>query len=385
MYYRMTMVAALAGLTLGCTQQPAPQPSASSSPMAAITPRPAAPDWSPQVKAQAEALVAARKDGKFDYKSLSLKENGPAFVYLASTSDDPQVVSGALQGIEKIYSANKASDHYLLADEKVDQAILKALNSSDKSILYYGLRAAGDALGKEPNKDVEAKLVVIAGTSPELGARLEAVDALSRADGFDSDPAILDVYIKAMNDEAPVASTALFRRTFSMGRAPQAEELKKTAVALLKHKDPGVRGRAADFVAELYSSDPDFIIATIGPMTKDKDPFVRSSAAGALARSRDMRAVDLLIDLVDDKKKNTYDIKYPNLLGKMETVHHDGSAWSRVDDAALYALKSLTYSLGEGKRFVYDKIDYKKVDADIAAAAKRAKAWYQEFKKTAKK
>lgn len=385
MYYKMTMVAALATLAMGCNQQPAPQPSASTSPVAAVTATPQVADWSPEVKAQAEALLAARKDGKFDYKSLSAKDNGPAFVYLASTSDDPQVVSGALQGIEKIYSPNKASDHYLLADDKVDQAILKALNSSDKSILYYGLRASGDALGKEPNKEVEAKLVEIAGTSPELGARLEAVDALSRATGFDTDPAVMEVYLKALNDEAPVASTALFRRTYSMSKSDKGEELKKTAVALLKHKDPGVRGRAVDFVAALYAQEPEFILTTIGPMAKDKDPFVRSSAAGALALTRDMRAADILITMVDDHEKNTYDIKYPNLLGKMETVHHDGSAWSRVDDAALYALKSLTYTLGEGKRFVYDKIDYKKIDADIAASAKKAKAWYQEFKKTAKK
>lgn len=85
--------------------------------------------------------------------------------------------------------------------------------------------------------------------------------------------------------------------------------------------------------------------------------------------------------LLDDTEKNVYDIRFENLLGRQDTVHHDGSAWSRVDDAALWALQSMSRSL-DGAKFDYGKIDHKKVDEDIAKEKARAREWFEANKGT---
>jgi HEAT repeat protein len=373
-------------LNFGCTGAPAPvtSPTAAATPIAAVsTPvevsTPSA--VSPEVQAKAEELLAGRKDGRLDYKQLSVKENGPAFVHLAQTSDDSLVLVGALKGIGNTYHSDKEYPKSNKADASVDEAILRNLRSKDKAVLHQAILSSKRTLGKEPNPEVVGILIEFVESHPEVGARYESLDALNAVDNLDKDPKILDAFLKAMKDDAPIASLALFRRKFGFKRGERAEEMKATTTTLLSHKDPGVRGRAIDAFADFHPDDEAKILEKAEPMLKDANPFVRASAVGALSKVQDPKAVHLIMTLVDDTEKNTYDIKFKNLLGQTETVHHDGSAWSRVNDAALYALRSQTSRKPEGEKFVYDKIDHKQVDQDIAAQAQKAKDWYVEFKK----
>lgn len=383
-------IGALLVASVGCSQPPSaqdsPTPAATAAATATATPAAAVPpaEFSDEVKKQAEELVASREKGHFPYKQLSVKENGPAFVYLATTSDDPEIVSEALRGMEKTYTANKAYKKTNKADETVDAAILKALNSDNKSILYYGLEASGDALGDEPNQQVLAKLLEIATSHPELGARVEAVDAMIGVKDPAHNPEVFKAFVKALQDDAPVASMALFRSGYAFVRADTDGEMKKVIDGLIKHEDPGVRGRAVEAFRNFHDGENDLLIETLTPLLKDKNSFVRSVAVGELARVKDPRAIDLIVTLLDDKEKNTYDIKYTNLLGKPDSIHHDGSAWSRVDDATLRALDSASNSQPKDEQFEYDKIDYKKVDEDIAAQVKKAKDWYAKYKASKK-
>ena len=74
-----------------------------------------------------------------------------------------------------------------------------------------------------------------------------------------------------------------------------------------------------------------------------------------------------------------YSIKFPSLSGLQKSVNHDGSAWSRVDDAVLRALEGMTRAMKD-KRFKYGKINYKQVDADIAREVANAQKWYEANK-----
>ncbi len=77
-------------------------------------------------------------------------------------------------------------------------------------------------------------------------------------------------------------------------------------------------------------------------------------------------------------ERNTYDIDgYTELDGSRGRTHHDGSAWSRVADAALYALKR--YSMRLGERFDYD-VSYQTVEEDLQSAAGKAREWYDSVK-----
>jgi HEAT repeat protein len=152
-------------------------------------------------------------------------------------------------------------------------------------------------------------------------------------------------------------------------------------VELLKHKDPGVRGRAADTLASMAGPDEakrDELAKAILPLLGDENPYTKSAACSALAWLRHQPAIHRIIELVDDDTKNTYDIRdFNELNGNAGWVHHDGSAWSQVSDAALYALKSLSHETGE--KFDY-KVDAKKVDDDLKKGASDAKAWYAKVK-----
>lgn len=368
---------------VGCNPSPAPAPpSPSSTPSAVTLETPSVSEWRPEVVAQAEQLLAGRKEGKFAPQDLNTKESGPAFVYLALTSDDPQIVGSALEGVEKTYNPSRETDSSNRSDSRVVEAILKGLNSSDGFVLHYALKAAPDALGQEPNTEVTAKLVEIGNTHPAIGARIEVLNALATATGYEKNPDIVALFIKALKDEPAVADTALFRRSFGFTKAEKAEEMKAAVDGLLSHEDPGVRGRAIEPAWDFHNRDNEWALMVVAPLVKDKNPFVRSKAAHVLGLTKDPRAVSHLMALLDDKSKNTYGSTYQNLLGRTETIHHDGSAWSRVDDAALYALNNITRNLPESDRFEYERIDYKNVEGDISAQVAKAKTWYQTFRKT---
>ena len=369
----------------GCAQAPAPSATGSPAPAAtsSATPAPAQAqlEFSDDVKKQAEALVAARENGKFDYKALRLKENGPAWVCLAATSEDPEVVIGGLKGMVGTYTYSPKADKYNLADDTYAMTVLKNLKSDDKKVLFHALKAAHKSMGENPNQEVLDQLLSIATEHSEVGARHEALDAISSARDFAKMESVNEVWVKALADEPAVASLALFRFGYGLARGPKGIALGEIVEGLIAHKDPGVRGRAVQVWSDNYGrDDAKATIAKLEPLLKDENPFVRSMTVRALGGLKDAKTYPLIMSLVDDKEKNTYNIKFQNISGQVDSVHHDGSAWSRVDDAALSSLKSATYSLGDDK-FDYQRINYKTVDADIKKEVASAKTWFAAYKK----
>jgi len=86
-----------------------------------------------------------------------------------------------------------------------------------------------------------------------------------------------------------------------------------------------------------------------------------------------------LVTLLDDKEKNTYDIGgWEQLDGTSGSVHHDGSPWSRVDDAVLWSMKFMSWNLKP--KFEHTKIGYKTKDKDLDKATQEAKDWYNKIK-----
>ena len=106
--------------------------------------------------------------------------------------------------------------------------------------------------------------------------------------------------------------------------------------------------------------------------------MVSEAAADGLAFSNHLPAIHAIVKLLDDTASNTYDIKdYKELDGRAGWLHHDGSAWSTVQDAALYSLKRLSAKTKE--RFEY-KVEGKTKDDDLKRSAEEAKAWYGKVK-----
>ena len=176
-------------------------------------------------------------------------------------------------------------------------------------------------------------------------------------------------------------SEALWNLRLGLYNYTDKDSLKDKIVPLLKHADPGVRGRAADTLASLAGFQDDKMkeyAAIIEPLLDDSNTYTKSAAMGALAMLQSKKSFNKIITFVDDTAKNTYDIKgWTELDGSSGWQHHDGSAWSTVGDAALSAIRSISFKTG--KKFEY-KIDYKTKDADLKKAATDAKAWYESVK-----
>ncbi len=381
-------------LSLGCGQPSAPgtpspaataaataAPTPADQPSAAETPTESAQAVPGEGKEAAEKLLGALKDGRIPYQDLGKQENGPAFLYLLETSDDDGIKEDALKGLSKTYSGNERyAKNKNLTNERYDTVVLKYLDSENKRLLAYALEAAGTLLAApEPNPAVVDKVVAIATGHKEMAARQKAVDLLYKVDKRAEDEAVMGAFLKALSDEPAVASIALFRLDSTSPSPVNKTDLQAKLEELLKHEDPGVRGRALLVVERYTDRDQKAgLVDKMAPFLKDAHAFVRSCAVKALASSRNTKAVATVMTVIDDKEKNTYDIRFEGLLGN-DSVHHDGSAWSRVDDAVLTALDAMTGSLGDN-RFKKERIDSKKVDEDIAAEVKRAKEWFEANK-----
>ena len=331
------------------------------------------------IPAEATVLVQHMEKGKFKFEELSRKENGPLFVHLAKHSEDPGVLIGALDGMARTYRADKESEKKNLADNDYDAAVLRCLDSNDEGVLAAAMAAAKYALLDSPNEDVIRRICNVGSNHDCGGARVQALNILFLVRNYAANPRILDVFVKALADEPCVASTSLFHASYGWTQSDKAPEIKSSIEKLLGHTDAGVRGRAIETLGEFYKSDSEFIITKATPLLEDSNAFVRASAIKALGAVRDPRTIHLMMPLSDDSAKCTYEIEYTNLVDQKERVYHDGSPWSRVDDAVLREISSVTYGLGDEKRFKLGDIGYKTVDEDIAREKKRLQAWYQSF------
>jgi hypothetical protein len=334
---------------------------------------------SAEEKKNAAELAKKLTDRSTRSKELRNKENSRLFLILAATSKDPKIVHHALMGMHRTFGRGKAEiDADYLA---VTAARLKA---KKHEVLAPALRAARKAVRYKKTSDaLFENLTAIVSAKDDPAVRFAALKAVSKP--ALKKPAMAKAVLGALDaDEPYVVVQALLALKHGPGeKTPQAEAFKKKITALLKHKDPGVRGEACAALAAFVPFRDEAKAAEIGkkimPLLEDKHPFVKSRAGTSLARIKYKPAVHAIVKQLDDKRKNTYDIrKFKTVWGRSGYLHLDGSAWSRVDDAMLYSLRSMTF-FDKKIKFTY-KVNSKTVEKDIAKAVADAKKWYKKNK-----
>ena len=407
MHLKKTIVLALIPLVAWVAGCSAPQPTSTGSPKpqtpsAATSSTPASSTATPSKEPQsekspgvslsddetkrAEQLASQVKNRVFPYAEQNKKENAKVFLFLAATSKDEQVTLASLDGMTKTWTAaegnaqkEKITDDYVIV-------IKKLLESGSNPVLAYSIEAAKPAVaGPSGDPALVEKLTSLADTHKEASARLEALNALAQIKDFQQKEKIAAVFLKNLDaPEAHLKSLALFRIQFNNYNLVRKPDFYAKAKSLMKDPDPGVRGRAVEVASVLVpDAEKQTLGAQITEMLGDKQGYVRSACADALGRLGYKPAIPKLVALLDDKTSNTHDIKYTKLSGQDGSEHHDGSAWSRVDDSILWSLSQLTFEMGDQK-FRYGKIDYKNVDADVAREVALAKAWYAKNKDSLK-
>ena len=375
----LSLAATLAMTTVACDES---QPQAGPGTEAPTAAGAATTDADALTKKRADELSRSLKAGAFPREEQK-KENAEAFVYLAKHSKDTEVVAASLKAMAFTFTSYDKAKDKVLADGNYHKAVLARLDDKDSGVQAAAIAAAANSVtGKSPDEAVTAKIVELAKSHPTPEGRFAAIEQLWKVSQIEKDDKKLEPLVAALDAEQPwLVSRALFRLKGKLSTYGKKDEVQAKLGELLKHADPGVRGRAAEALSSMAGPDAakrEELAKLIMPLLADENPYTKSAACSSLAWLRYKPAIHEIIKLVDDETKNTYDIRgFNELNGNTGWVHHDGSAWSRVSDAALYALKSLSHETGE--KFDY-KVDAKKVEDDLKKAATEAKAWYAKVK-----
>jgi len=359
--------------------QPSAQPSASAS---------AAPESGiaiqlrldeSQQQALAE-LVSKRQGARFPKQAVDQRENAPLFLYLAATSADNEVLTAALHAMAVAYTSVDQHPRRVTAGPDYATVVAYHLGSANPQVMEYAIEASAHAIsGKQPSRAVVDRLIELGSSHPDPAIRAEAVDRLRLVQGFWDDARIAAVLLKALHEREPyIVSRALFALRPRAAQLPDRERFLTQARVLLKHSDPGVRGRAAEFVGRLAAGNGE-LAKELQPLLKDEHPYVRSAAATGLSYLGYLPAAHWIVKLLGDKEKNGYELCcYRTPTGRSMRVPHDGSPWPQVRDAAVRALERL--SIRTEQRFKADPVSRDDVDGSLAKNAKDARAWYQKMR-----
>jgi len=327
----------------------------------------------------ASALAGKAKGGSFPTKVVKNRANAPLFLYLAASSDDPKIIAASLKAMASAFASADSKRGANRAGREYAKVVAAHLKSKDPAVVAAAIRASRRALaGKRPPNALVGQLVALAERDPQIGTRIEALQALRQVSHFqrrkDADSALL----AALKHESPALqstglSLAAFRKARELRDKPAFLE---QARALMKSPDPGVRGRAAVLAAYLgrYQAE---VYEEVAAMLEDEHPCARSYAVTAFSRFSQPGAIHRLIKLVDDMAVDQYDTKYKSAAGKDAAVHHNHKQ-TTVHDRVISALTQLSSQL-DAK---FEPAPPGKEDAETSrkANAAAAKAWYAKNK-----
>ncbi|MBK7156776.1 MAG: HEAT repeat domain-containing protein [Sandaracinaceae bacterium] len=331
-------------------------------------------------RARVPEVLAELRNGSFS-RSVVIRDNARVLLWLAETSTDPSVTTAALRGLLTTWTHSpRYAERMALVSPEYATIVLRRMGDDHPGVQAAAIKASIKCLlGESPHTGVAARLSELATRHPSAAGRLEALEALWHSSVIVETPSHIAPFVAALDAPEPwLVSGSLFRLGAFGAGWPDQGTLRARLRELLAHVDPGVRGRAATALSTIVGpqdADRDAVAQAILPLLRDAHAYPRSAAATALAWLDYRPAVPELVALLDDSASNVYDLRDFTLLdGTPGLSHHDGSPWSRVDDAALRALQSFSSRLGT--RFTFD-VQHERVDTDLAAAGSVARAWYQ--------
>lgn len=314
-------------------------------------------------------------------------ENADLMLYAAGSREHgDEIALAALRGLQGSWGS-RASDSRKAVDEAYAEVLLYHLSAEDGATLDEAIDAAGACVhGRETfQQPVFDRLVEIAQSHDNPAARMEAIDEFGSSMGIRENPEAYAVLIANLDaDEAHLVSETLSAVGSAMNaRAfPDPSAVFERLVALAEHDDPGGRGRAATAIGRLAAAHDEMkerAVATLYGLMDDENPFTRSEAFDGLAILGHQPAIHRLVEHAGDLTRNTYDIEgWQRLDGSRGRLHHDGSAWSRVGDAAMSAIETLTRRTDfEHERA---RVDVHNVETSLQEQAAAIRAWYDEYR-----
>jgi len=329
-------------------------------------------------KKNAAALAKRVKRGNFPKKLVMQRGNAKLFIYLAATETDQQVVLASLRAMRESHRKSKSRRKPPRVGEDYALVATTYLDSENAKIQGTAIVASYPLLARrKPYRPAVDALVSIVESHPQPGARITALKALEKVQGYQKNDAILGAMLRALDQDSPaLLAYALQMATRHAAKGLQRKnDFKARANRLLANRAEVVRVRAAMLAARL-GQDP-ALLDRIVPLLSSKLPFARAGAALALADLGDPRAIHVIVPLVGDATVELHRISYKSLTGRRATVVA-GSKRRTVHDRAIAALVRL--SSATDAKFQPPASDGKDPEKALKAAAAAAKAWYAKVK-----
>lgn len=326
-----------------------------------------------EVRTKAAQLALERKKGRFPVE-VSKPVNGPAFLALALSSNDPEELKGVLREVKTLYGPEK-THRTRVVDDDYRAVILYRLASEDPIVAEAAFDAAKPCVGAEPaNAPVLKALVHFAFHHPSPAGRMLALRALSPR--WSPTPQVQDAFLHALDDDDPAfLALALEQISFNFGgRFSKHDELRARIEPLLTHDDPAVRGTAVAALAETANRrDKEEIGAKLLPMLGDSHPFVRAAVLDSLGLLRRESAVAAVLEHVADGDPAEHRIQWAGIDGVQEPdsllLHQD-----TVGLEAQRALKRITEAMEHP--FEPSGLGSDERDGGLARGAEEARAWF---------
>lgn len=317
-------------------------------------------------------------DGQsFSQTELERMENGPAFLEIIRTTDDPKKKVSAFVSLRETYGSVLAdATRNFGGSPSYVEVVLEHLDSPDPLLQTAALRAAPHSMGDDPVPEVQSELARLLTESNDARVRFLAEEALDQTETRPTE-LVTAARLQALDDPKPIV-VAKVLHDLNVNDVRDQAALQNKLFLLLNHESPAVRGEAIKRLSNLPRNHvkAKFVSTVIRPFLKDPHPYPRGRAVIALGDLLKDSAIPDILELATDRKESRYKLEFKDPGGEADSLEDWTYSWGRVDEAVIRKIAAITYD--KPYSFNLGPIFYETRVQDIEREAELVKAWYEK-------
>ena len=372
------------------TPLPSPTPSLSVSiPGPEPTPPPPTvstpePTSTPSLESRVSHLMTTWDGQAFSRTELERMENGPAFLEIIRTTDDPKKKVSAFVSLRETYGSVLAdATRNFGGSPSFVEVVLEHLDHKNPALQTAALRAAPHSMGDDPVPEVQSELARLLTESNDARVRFLAEEALDQTETRPTE-LVTAARLQALDDPKDYV-VAKVLHDLNVNDVRDQAALQHKLFELLNHASPAVRGEAIKRLSDMPRNHvkAEFVSTVIRPFLKDSHPYPRGRAVIALGDLLKENAIPDIVELATDKKDSRYQLEFKDPTGEADSVEDWTYSWGRVDEAVVRKIAAITYD----KPYAFNPgpIFYETRVEDIEREAERVKPWYEKNREVVRK
>jgi hypothetical protein len=353
--------------------QPAPSATAESTP----EPTTVDPTPTPSMESRVNYLMTTWDGQSFSRTELEITENGPVFLEILRTTDDPKKKISAFVSLRETYGSVLAdATRNFGGSPSYVEAVLEHLDDKNPALQTAALRAAPHSMGDAPVPEIQSELARLLTESNDARVRFLAEEALDRTETRPPE-FVTAARLQALDDPKDYV-VAKVLHDLNVNDVRDQAALQNKLFELLNHDSPAVRGEAIKRLSDMPRNHvkAKFVATAIRPLLKDPHPYPRGRTVIALGDLLKENAIPDIVELAMDKKESRYKLEFKDPSGESDSFEDWTYSWGRVDEAVVRKIAAITfdkpYSFNPGPIFYETRVE------DIEREAERVKPWYEK-------